>query len=84
MANSKITIFYSWQPDLPGNTTRNIIQDSIKDAVRILRDTVDVAADCDTQGAFGSPDIVQIIFSKIDACDIFIADVTAVCQYDVR
>lgn len=33
MANSKITIFYSWQSDLPGNTTRNIIQDSIKDAV---------------------------------------------------
>lgn len=83
MANSKITIFYSWQSDLPGNTTRNIIQDSIKDAVRILRDTVDVAADRDTQGAFGSPDIVQTIFSKIDACDIFIADVTAVCQYDV-
>ena len=26
-------IFYSWQSDLPGYETRNIIQDSIKDAV---------------------------------------------------
>lgn len=44
MANTEITIFYSWQSDLPGNETRNLIQDSIKDAVRLLRDTVDIEA----------------------------------------
>lgn len=82
MSDSQITIFYSWQSDLPGNETRNIIQDSIKDAVRLLRDTVDVEADRDTKGEYGSPDIAQTIFSKIDACDIFIADVSAVCQYE--
>ena len=82
MADSQITIFYSWQSDLPGSDTRNIIQDSIKDAVRLLRDTVDIEADRDTKGKFGSPDIVQTIFSKIDDCDIFIADVSAVCQYE--
>lgn len=36
MSDSQITIFYSWQSDLPGSDTRNIIQDSIKDAVRLL------------------------------------------------
>lgn len=82
MNDSQITIFYSWQSDLPGNETRNIIQDSIKDAVRLLRDTVDVEADRDTKGEYGSPDIVQTIFSKIDVCDIFIADVSAVCKYE--
>lgn len=82
MSGSQITIFYSWQSDLPGNDTRNIIQDSIKDAVRLLRDTVDIEADRDTKGEFGSPDIAQTIFSKIDDCDIFIADVSAVCQYE--
>lgn len=82
MYNSEITIFYSWQSDLPGNETRNIIQDSIKDAVRLLRDTVDIEADRDTQGEYGSPDIAQTIFSKIDDCDIFIADVSAVCRYE--
>ena len=50
MADSQITIFYSWQSDLPGSDTRNIIQDSIKDAVRLLRDTVDIEADRDTKG----------------------------------
>lgn len=82
MNDSQITIFYSWQSDLPGSDTRNIIQDSIKDAVRLFRDTVDIEADRDTKGEFGSPDIAQTIFSKIDDCDIFIADVSAVCQYE--
>lgn len=27
MSDSEITIFYSWQSDLPGSDTRNIIQD---------------------------------------------------------
>lgn len=82
MSNSQITIFYSWQSDLPGSETRNIIQDAIKDAVKLLRDTVDIEADRDTKGEYGSPDIAQTIFSKIDDCDIFIADVSAVCQYE--
>ncbi len=82
MGNSQITIFYSWQSDLSGSETRNIIQDAIKDAVKLLRDTVDIEADRDTKGEYGSPDIAQTIFSKIDDCDIFIADVSAVCQYE--
>lgn len=47
-----------------------------------MRDTVDIEADRDTKGEYGSPDIAQTIFSKIDDCDIFIADVSAVCQYE--
>jgi hypothetical protein len=82
VSNSQITIFYSWQSDLSGSETRNIIQDAIKDAVKLLRDTVDIEADRDTKGEYGSPDIAQTIFSKIDDCDIFIADVSAVCQYE--
>lgn len=82
MSNSQIKIFYSWQSDLPRSETRNIIQDAIKDAVKLLRDTVDIEADRDTKGEYGSPDIAQTIFSKIDDCDIFIADVSAVCQYE--
>lgn len=81
MLNTEITVFYSWQSDLPSNMTRNIIQDSIESAVKLLRDIVYIEADRDTKGKFGSPDISQTIFSKIDECDIFIADVSAVCQY---
>lgn len=83
MHDSEITIFYSWQSDLLGSETRNLIQESIKDAVKLLRDAVDIEADRDTQGEFGSPDIDQTILSKIDNCDIFIADVSAVCRYEM-
>ena len=81
MGTSEIKLFYSWQSDLPAKDTRNLIQDSIKSAVKLLRDTVEIDADRDTKGEYGSPDIVQTIFSKIDDCDIFIADVSAVCEY---
>ena len=81
MPDSEIQIFYSWQSDLPANTTRNLILDSIKDAVKLLRDTVSIEADRDTQGQSGSPDISQTILAKIEKCDIFIADVTPVCTY---
>ena len=79
MSDSQITIFYSWQSDLPGNETRNIILDGIKDAVRLLRDTVDIEADRDTKGEYGSPDIANTIISKIDKCDNFVADERVDC-----
>lgn len=76
------SIFFSWQSDLPNSETRSLIQSSIDSAVRGLRDTVYVEADRDTKGVYGSPDIVQTIFRKIDECDVFIADVSAVAVYN--
>lgn len=81
MANSEIKIFYSWQSDLPGSKTRYLIQDSIDAVVNGMKDTIEIIADRDTKGEFGSPDIAQTIFSKIDESDIFIADVSVVNKY---
>lgn len=81
MANSEIRIFYSWQSDLPSGETRGLIQEGISSAVKMLKDTVEIEADRDTKGEYGSPDIVQTIFSKIDECDVFIADVSIVNKY---
>lgn len=80
----KFNLFYSWQSDLPGNETRWFLQKCIDGAVSLCRgsmDGVEVIADRDTQGKTGSPDIVQSIFAKIDACDLFIADVSIVNKY---
>jgi len=84
MSINKIKIFYSWQSDLPGKDSRNIIHNSIQDAVKSLKDVVDIEADRDTKGKFGSPDIAQTILSKIDECDIFIADVSIVHKYETK
>ena len=82
MEKTEVKIFYSWQSDLPNNQTRGLIQDGINSAVNVLRDTVAIEADRDTKGEYGSPDIVQTVFSKIDDCDIFIADVSIVNKYN--
>ena len=74
-------IFYSWQSDLPSNNTRGFIQECIEAAARHLRNTVAIEADRDTKGEYGSPDIVETIFSKIDECDLFIADTSIVNKY---
>lgn len=81
MANRPIAIFYSWQSDLPNNKTRGFIQSCIEAAVKSLRDAVVVDAQRDTDGVPGTPDIVQTIFSRIDECDLFIADVSTVGMY---
>lgn len=81
MALEELKIFYSWQSDLPGNRTRYLIQESIQSVVDAIKDVVEIDADRDTKGAFGSPDIAQTIFSKIDESDIFIADVSIINKY---
>ncbi|HCT64760.1 MAG TPA: hypothetical protein DIC60_05780 [Lachnospiraceae bacterium] len=81
MVLEELKIFYSWQSDLPGNSTRYLIQESIQFVVDAMKDVVEIDADRDTKGAFGSPDITQTIFSKIDESDIFIADVSIINKY---
>lgn len=81
MSDSTYTIFYSWQSDLPNSETRGLIGDSIDAAVKSLKGTATIHADRDTKGEFGSPDIVQTVFAKIDECDVFVADVSAVTTY---
>lgn len=81
MSSSEIKLFYSWQSDLSGNQTRSVIQGSIEAAVKSMKDTVEIIADRDTKGEYGSPDIVETIFKKIDECDIFIADVSIINRF---
>ncbi|MGI6498978.1 MAG: hypothetical protein ACOX0U_09310 [Oscillospiraceae bacterium] len=74
----KFKIFYSWQSDLPGNSTRNFIRGCIDEAIDLAQESEAFEAERDeaTTGTTGSPNIVTTIFSKIDNCDLFIADVS--------
>ena len=72
-------IFYSWQSDLPGNKTRNFIRECIDEAIDLAQESEAIEAERDeaTMGTTGSPDIVATLFSKIDNCDLFIADLSS-------
>jgi hypothetical protein len=76
------TIFYSWQSDLPNSTNRGLIQKALENAAKALvKDgTVDVqpVIERDTLGIPGAPDIAKAIFAKIDAADVFVADVSII------
>lgn len=74
----KFKIFYSWQSDLPGNKTRNFIRECIDEAINLAQESETVEAERDeaTTGTTGSPNIVTTLFSKIDNCDLFIADLS--------
>lgn len=75
-------IFYSWQSDLPNKTNRGLIEKALETAIKALisDDTFELipAIDRDTAGEAGSPSITETIFRKIDASDIFVADVSLV------
>lgn len=72
-------IFYSWQSDLPGSKTRNFIRECIDEAIELAQESEAIEAERDeaTMGTTGSPDIVATLFSKIDNCDLFIADLSS-------
>ena len=79
---TELTLFYSWQSDLPRRLSRDLIRDATKDAtLRIARATsLDEAPrlDHDTKGHAGTPDIAGTIFGKISRCALFLADVSFV------
>ena len=81
MAINEIKVFYSWQSDLPGNQTKNLIQGSIDSAVKALRNTAEIIADRDTKNVLGTPDVTETIFQKIADSDIFVADISIINKY---
>lgn len=76
-----VTIFYSWQSDLPNPTNRGFIRKALEEAARKLSADLDLnkaRVDADTQGIPGSPDIINTILEKIDNADAVVADVSFV------
>ena len=76
----RLTVFYSWQSDRPGKLCRHFIEIALQDAADRLSDrrSVEVVVDSDTKNVPGTPPITAVILEKIEACDVFVADVTFV------
>lgn len=76
------TVFWSWQSDLDGRVTREVIRFALDEAIGILAADLEEAdrpsLTSDTQGVAGTPDIVATILAKIDAAAVFVGDVTPI------
>lgn len=79
-----LTVFYSWQSDRSSKVCRDFISRALDDAVARLsvRRGLEIAVDSDTRGVPGTPPVNQTILNKIEACHIFLADMTFVAVTD--
>lgn len=78
----KLKVFYSWQSDLPNKSNRQFIMDCLEKAMGSIHKNnlsiSDWSIESDSRGETGTPELASAIFSKIDQCDIFIADVSII------
>lgn len=77
----KVTVFYSWQSDLPREANQNAIRKALRIAANKLEDTdteLHIILDEATRNTAGSPNIPMTIFQKISTSDIFICDLTTI------
>lgn len=78
------TIFYSWQNDTPPNVNRSFIKEALERAIKDVAQDMSVEEpirlDHDTKGVPGNPPIADTILQKIDACGIFVPDLTYVAR----
>lgn len=82
---SLLTVFYSWQSDLPKETNQKAIGSCIKTTFISIEENnnlIHLIFDEATRDEAGSPDIPSTIFNKISASDIFICDVTTINNSD--
>ncbi|MEG9433975.1 hypothetical protein [Terriglobus sp. ADX1] len=88
-------VFWSWQSDTDGNIGRHFLRDAIEECIQELSigseleeaergtDFEGLHLDHDRKGVPGSPDLARLIFEKIEASTVFIADVTSVGCVDI-
>lgn len=82
-----VSIFYSWQSDLPNSTNRNFIENALEAAIKLLKNqlsaTLVPCLDRDTQNTPGTPDIASTIFRKIDESNVFVCDISIIHPKEV-
>ena len=78
------TIFWSWQSDRPGKVNRHFMRDVVVRAIDHASEGMELEErpeiDHDVQGTAGIVAIPETILAKIDAADVFVADLTPVAQ----
>jgi hypothetical protein len=76
------TVFWSWQSDLPRETTRDFIEQAIEAAISVASDGLHISPsdrpeiDEGVKGSPGMAEIAATLFGKIATATLFIADVT--------
>lgn len=79
-------IFWSWQDDHPSSVNRAFVREALEEAAAGVSKELGLTEaerpeiDQDTKGSPGWVEISREILDKIDACAIFVADVTPIAE----
>lgn len=76
-----VHVFYSWQSDSPPTTNLNAIRTGLDKAFKLVEKAhpdLKLVRDEATRDTSGSPNIASKILEKIEAADVFVADITTV------
>lgn len=78
----QLKVFYSWQSDHPPKLGKEFIRVALEAAAARIKAArgIEVIVDSDTQGIPGTPPVNATILKKIEACDVFVGDVSIVAQ----
>ena len=75
-------VFYAWQSDLPNATNRRFIEECLNSAILEVNKAFGadqrLSLDKDTQGEVGMVAISDTILRKIEACTVFVPDLSIV------
>jgi hypothetical protein len=75
-----VHVFFSWQSDSPADRGRQLLERALDRATAAVAADTSVpyrpSLDQDTRGVPGAPAMVAALLRQIDACSIFVADVT--------
>lgn len=83
-------VFWAWQSDHPGEISRYVIREALKQAIEHLKETPDIEEppeearrrdlhlDHDTEGMTGMPSVGDAILAKIAGSTVVVCDVTPV------
>ncbi len=81
----EFSIFWSWQSDVRANCNRTLIRNSIEIAMEHIKSNARIVPEIQNynilesaEGVSGTPSITDEIISRIDHCNVFIADLTLV------
>ena len=82
MKDNKFYVFYSWQSYIGGFSNREYIRDKINAAFNEMK--IGIVLLEDSRGSIGSPNIPNVILTKIIKSDIFICDVTPAHTLNIK
>lgn len=71
-------VFYSWMSDRPDNRNRSYFRQQLQNCVDQIAKKlkITIRIDSDSRGEDGSQAIDEAILKKINACDLFVCDIT--------